>query len=93
MPKNQTVTCHTRKVVEEQKHKRFEAEMAAKNDRQKLRAKEEEQCRTYRLKKNSMRGLQTITKRVSLTFKTTIRCHEYSDWYDNKRGDGKHQFY
>ena len=54
-----------------------------------LRAKEEEQCRTYRLKKNSMRGLQTITKRVSLTFKTTIRCHEYSDWYDNKRGDGK----
>lgn len=56
MPKHQTATCHTRKVVEEQKRQRFEPEMTAKND-QKLKAKEEEQYRTYRLKKKSMRGL------------------------------------
>ena len=32
-------------------------------------------------------------KHVSLKFKSTTRYHEYSDWYDNKRGDGKQQIY
>ena len=39
--KHQAAIRHTRKVVEEQKRQRFEAEMAAQNHRNKRRAKEE----------------------------------------------------
>jgi len=55
MLKHQAATRHMRKKVEEQKVERFKAEMTAQHDRDRLRAKDEENARMEK----AMQKLQT----------------------------------
>ena len=92
MLNHQAAIRHMRKKVEEQKVERFKAEMAAQHDRDRLRAKDEENARMEKAmqklqteKEERERTVNDYEMRFSDIEKNYKFNHEYGNWYDSKK--------